>query len=56
VRPAGALLILNFSYRGGIDTDRRDIARLAAANEFSVRRAGTRDFNLWHGATFLLTR
>jgi len=56
LRPAGALLILNFSYRGDIDTDRRDIARLAAANGFSVRRAGTRDFNLWDGATFLLTR
>jgi SAM-dependent methyltransferase len=56
LRPAGALLILNFSYREDVEADRRDISRLAAANGFTVRREGTRDFELWDGATFLLTR
>jgi SAM-dependent methyltransferase len=56
LRPGGSLLILNFSYRGDIEADRRDIARLAAANGFAVRRAGTRDFILWDGTTFLLTK
>lgn len=56
LRSSGSLLILNFSYRGDIEADRRDIGRLAAANGLTVRRAGTRDFNLWDGTTFLLTK
>jgi ubiquinone/menaquinone biosynthesis C-methylase UbiE len=55
LRPGGAVVILNFSYRGDAEADRREIQRLAAANGFSVRRAGTRDFSLWDGLTFLLT-
>jgi 2-polyprenyl-3-methyl-5-hydroxy-6-metoxy-1,4-benzoquinol methylase len=55
LRPNGTLVILNFSYRGDEEADRRDIERLAAANGFSIRRAGTRDFTLWDGLTFLLT-
>jgi hypothetical protein len=49
-------VILNFSYRGDVEADRRDIERLGAANGFLIRRAGTRDFSLWDGLTFLLTR
>ena len=55
LRPGGALVILNFSYRGDEEADRRDIERLGGANGFLIRRAGTRDFNLWDGLTFLLT-
>jgi SAM-dependent methyltransferase len=54
LRPGGMLAILNFTYRGDEETDRKEIARLAAANGFAVRRAGTREFKLWDGLTFLL--
>jgi predicted TPR repeat methyltransferase len=50
----GRVLIFNFSYRGDLDADRADIARLAETFGFSVMRNGTRDFSLWDGATFLL--
>jgi ubiquinone/menaquinone biosynthesis C-methylase UbiE len=55
LRPGGSAAILNFSYRGDEKADRRDIERLAAANGFSIRRVGPRDFSLWDGLTFLLT-
>jgi SAM-dependent methyltransferase len=56
LRPGGALLILNFSYRGDIEADRHDMARLAAASGFAMQRAGTWDFTLWDGATYLLMK
>jgi SAM-dependent methyltransferase len=56
LRADGTVVILNFSYRGDAQADRRDLERLAAANGFLIRRAGTRDFSLWDGLTFLLTR
>jgi SAM-dependent methyltransferase len=52
----GAFAILNFSYRGDLAADRRDVARLAAAHGFALRLSGTRDFALWDGASFLLAR
>ena len=55
LRPGGAVVILNFSYRGDEDADRRDIEGLASSNGFTIRLAGTRDFTLWDGLTFLLT-
>jgi SAM-dependent methyltransferase len=55
LRPGGAVVILNFSYRGDEEADRQDIGRLAGVNGFTIRRAGTRDFILWDGLTFLLT-
>jgi SAM-dependent methyltransferase len=55
LRPGGAVVILNFSYRGDEEADRRDLERLAGINGFTIRRAGTRDFALWDGLTFLLT-
>jgi SAM-dependent methyltransferase len=54
LRPGGAFVILNFSYRGDVEADRRDVERLARRSGFMVRRAGTRDFVLWDGVTFLL--
>jgi predicted TPR repeat methyltransferase len=56
LEPGGALAILNYSYRGDLDADRADIARLAAEYGLSVERNGTRDFSLWDGAVFLLRR
>jgi SAM-dependent methyltransferase len=55
LRPGGALAILNFSYRGDDEADRRDVEKLAIKNGFDLERAGTRDFTLWDGLTFLLT-
>jgi SAM-dependent methyltransferase len=55
LRPGGAAAILNFSYRGDDEADRQDVERLAAICGFTVERAGTRDFKLWDGLTFLLT-
>ena len=56
LRPGGDLLVFNFSYRGDADLDRADVARLAAASGFRVRRAGTREFALWDGLAFHLAR
>jgi SAM-dependent methyltransferase len=55
LRPGGAIVILNFSYRGDAAVDRHDVAELAGAYGFTVERAGTQDFTLWDGLTFLLT-
>jgi SAM-dependent methyltransferase len=52
--PGGALVILNYSYRGDLARDRADVAALAARHGFRVERDGTRDLELWDGATFLL--
>ena len=54
--PGGALVILNYSYRGDIEADRTEVARLAAGHGFAVERNGTRDFMLWDGSTFLLRK
>jgi SAM-dependent methyltransferase len=54
--PGGALAIFNYSYRGDLEADRADLARLATEYGFAVERSGTRDFSLWDGATFLLRK
>lgn len=56
LRPNGRLLIINYSYRGDDDRDRRDILRLAREIGFAVRRCGVRPFRLWDGAVFDLER
>jgi SAM-dependent methyltransferase len=52
----GALVILNYSYRGDLDADRNAVADLSLRYGFTVERNGTRDFTVWDGATFLLRR
>jgi SAM-dependent methyltransferase len=52
----GALVILNYSYRGDLDADRHALADLSHRYGFTVQRNGTRDFTLWDGVTFLLRR
>ena len=54
LRPGGALLVLNYSYRGDMDADRRDAAAHAAAAGLVVERCGTRDFTRWDGVTYLM--
>jgi len=54
--PGGALVILNYSYRGDLDTDGRDVADVAQRYGFAVERNGTRDFTLWDGVSFLLRK
>jgi SAM-dependent methyltransferase len=56
LRAGGDLVILNLSYRGDLDRDRRDLAALAAG-AFEVRRNGVQgEFRLWDGAAFHLVR
>jgi SAM-dependent methyltransferase len=56
LKPGGHLLILNYSYRGDPEQDRREVAQLAARHAFEIRRAAAQDFSLWDAATFLLRR
>ena len=56
LRPAGSLLILNFSYRGDISADLRDLNQFAEGTSLKIVRGGTRDFALWDGISFLLQR
>lgn len=52
----GDLLILNFSYRGDPEADRRDLARLSATAGFREVRSSTRDFEVWDGLTFQFSK
>jgi SAM-dependent methyltransferase len=56
LKPEGHLLILNFSYRGNLEEDRAEVKELAAITGFAVLRDGMRDFRLWDGASFLLSK
>jgi SAM-dependent methyltransferase len=52
----GALVVLNYSYRGDLGRDRAEVTELAGRHGYIVERNGTRDFAVWDGATFLLRR
>jgi len=54
--PGGKLLILNFSYRESLALDRADIAASSRQYGLAVMCNGTRDLELWDGATFLVER
>jgi SAM-dependent methyltransferase len=56
LRPGGALLILNFSYRGDPAADAAEMASLAAEAGLALERSGTRDCAAWDGITFLLRK
>jgi len=56
LRPAGALAILNLSYRGDAGTDRADIARWADGFGFEIAVDGTAPFAIWDGTAFVLRR
>lgn len=54
LKPRGDFLILEFSYRSELRSDRTDVARLAAAAGFEVLVDGVQPFTLWDGAAFHL--
>jgi SAM-dependent methyltransferase len=56
LRPGGVAVILNYSYRGDLDLDGRDVAASAALHGFAVERAGGRPFRLWDAAVFKLLK
>jgi SAM-dependent methyltransferase len=56
LRPEGSLVILNFSYRGDLTADLRDLHQFIAGTGLTMVRGGTRDFALWDGITFVLRR
>ena len=56
LRPAGDLLILNYSYRDDIPADIEEISKLAAGNNFDVIVNGERPFVMWDAAAFHLRK
>ena len=56
LRPGGAAVILNYSYRSDPSLDGRDVAASAALHGFAVERAGERPFRLWDAAVFELVK
>jgi SAM-dependent methyltransferase len=54
LRPGGAFVILNVSYRGDLGSDRADVARWAASYGFDITTNGSLPFAIWDGAAFLL--
>ena len=47
-------MILNLSYRGDLELDRRDARRLASRRPTHLLRNGAADLRLWDGTTFHL--
>jgi tRNA G46 methylase TrmB len=56
LKPGGALLVLNFSYRGDLTADRGDLRRAGTAAGLQVIRDGTQPFSLWDGTAFELRK
>ena len=52
----GAFVILNFSYRGDFERDMRQVKDLGEAHGFQPVRCASRDFRIWDGSTFHLTK
>ena len=56
LRPGGALVVLNFSYRGDRAADRADATAFAAAHGFTLEQDGATPFDVWDGTAFVLRR
>jgi ubiquinone/menaquinone biosynthesis C-methylase UbiE len=56
LRVGGELVILNFSYRDDLETDRADVASLAEDHGFELLVSGATPFHLWNGAAFRMRR
>ena len=54
LRPGGALVILNLSYRDNAASDRADAAAWATAHGFTLDVAGATPFTLWDGTAWVL--
>ena len=53
LKPGGALVILNYSYRGDEAVDRREVGSGFARAGLSLDRNGTRDLDLWDARAFV---
>ena len=56
LRPGGALVVLNFSYRGDRVADCADAVALAAAHGLVLEQAGIAPFGVWDGTAFVFRR
>ena len=56
LRPGGALVVLNLSYRGDPDADRADATAWTRAYGLVMEVAGARPFALWDGTAYLLRK
>jgi SAM-dependent methyltransferase len=56
LREGGDFVVLNLTYRGDLELDRQDAGRLGALSGLELLRGGTRDLELWDGATFHLRK
>jgi SAM-dependent methyltransferase len=54
--PGGEFVILHFSYRDTIETDRQDVRRLCRATGFSLVMNGAQPFKLWDGVVFRMRK
>ena len=54
--PGGHLVILNFSYRDDLDSDRREVRALAARYGFTIEVDGARLLTLWDAPAWNLLR
>lgn len=55
LRPGGTLAILNYSYRGDLEADRREVRARAGETGFSVEEPRPA-FRYWDGSVFLLRK
>jgi hypothetical protein len=56
LKRAGRLLIMNYSYRGDLALDQKEVAQFATHYGFAIERNGTSGLSLWDGRAFLLRR
>ncbi|MBB5715554.1 class I SAM-dependent methyltransferase [Sphingomonas aerophila] len=56
LRPAGVMLVFNWSYRGDVAADVAEARALAEAHGLTLDRAGERPFRIWDGTGFRLNR
>jgi SAM-dependent methyltransferase len=56
LRPGGALLLLNFSYRGDAAADMEEVAALAARFGLGLIRSGEAGFATWDARVFELRK
>lgn len=56
LRSGGYMLIVNYSYRGDLDLDRRELGIFAERENLQICRNGTRDLSLWDGRAFLFRK
>ena len=56
LRPGGDFVLFNYSYRDDLESDKRDVHRLARAAGFTVVVAGAQLFTFWDGIAFRMRK